>query len=72
MPSPTIVSAAIERETKPKVQEPDYSDFYDDDYEDDCWQCGGEGFVSDCHQEFACVDPESGCDLCTRKCDVCS
>lgn len=37
----------------------------------ECWNCGGEGYVSSCFEEFACVDPESGCDDCTRRCDVC-
>lgn len=45
-------------------------DFYDpsDDY---CPNCGGEGWVADCQEEWACVDPESGCDLCMRRCDWC-
>jgi hypothetical protein len=47
----------------------DYDDF--DQGDDRCYECGGEGFVSDCFEEWACVDPESGCDLCTRRCDVC-
>jgi hypothetical protein len=40
--------------------------------DDDCWNCGGEGFVSNCFEEFACLDPEGGCDLCTKRCDVCN
>ena len=50
------------------------TDWYQDDPMDDdsCWQCGGEGFVANCFEEYACVDPESGCDLCTRRCDVCA
>lgn len=44
-----------------------------DDYEDDgCYECGGEGFVSDCVEEWACVDPEYGCDYCTRRCPLCN
>ena len=44
----------------------------DDDGDSDlCWQCGGEGVVYDCFEEYACVDPEGGCDLCERRCDVC-
>ena len=44
-----------------------------DDYEDDgCYECGGEGFVSDCVEEWACVDPEYGCDYCTRRCPLCT
>lgn len=46
---------------------------YDDDYDNsDCWNCGGEGFVSNCFQEFACMYPDEGCDDCTRRCDVCA
>jgi hypothetical protein len=46
-------------------------DFDPYDGEDlDCWNCGGEGYVSDCIDGF-CQDAESGCDLCTRRCDVC-
>lgn len=36
----------------------------------DCWNCDG-GYVAHCFEEFACIDPESGCDDCLRKCDVC-
>lgn len=42
---------------------------YDDD---DCFQCGGEGFYTSCFDEGACIDPESGCDLCTHRCDICN
>ena len=45
-----------------------------EDYDDngDCPNCGGEGFVADCFEEWACLDPESGCDLCTHRCDWCN
>lgn len=46
-------------------------DDFDDIDDGDCWQCGGEGFVASCQDEIGCVDPESGCDLCTYRCDVC-
>ncbi len=42
-----------------------------DEPEETCWNCSGEGFVSSCFEEWACVDPESGCDLCISRCDVC-
>jgi len=44
-----------------------------DDYEqeDECPNCGGEGIVYSCFEEWACVDPEGGCDLCERRCDWC-
>lgn len=43
------------------------------DYEDeDCWNCGGEGYVYNCLDEIGCIDPESGCDLCMRRCDICN
>ena len=38
---------------------------------DECWQCNGEGFIYSCHTEYACIDPEGGCDLCERVCDIC-
>ena len=44
----------------------------DDPYDDDeCANCGGEGIVYMCHSEYACVDPEGGCDECARRCDWC-
>ena len=45
------------------------ADDFDDD--DECWNCGGEGYVYDCFTEYACINPEDGCDLCMRRCDVC-
>lgn len=52
-------------------REPEEYDDFDDSFQNDCWNCAGEGFVSDCWEEYACLDPEGGCDLCTRRCDVC-
>lgn len=49
--------------------ERDEDDFADD--EPDCWNCGGEGVIYSCFEEYACIDPESGCDLCERRCEVC-
>lgn len=45
-----------------------------DDYEDngDCWNCGGDGWVSHCFEAFACLHPDEGCDLCLKRCDVCN
>jgi hypothetical protein len=43
-----------------------------DDDDDECWQCGGEGVTYSCFEEFACIDPEGGCDECERRCDVCN
>jgi len=39
--------------------------------DDNCPNCGGEGVIYMCVSEYACVDPESGCDLCERRCDWC-
>jgi len=50
------------------MSEPD--DDYDDD-DHDCPNCGGEGWLADCFEEYACVDPEGGCDACTKLCDWC-
>jgi len=57
----------MQGETSPRVE-----DEFEDDFDiEECWHCGGEGFVSSCFEEFACIDPDAGCDLCTRRCDVC-
>jgi len=47
---------------------------YDDyeDPEDECPNCGGEGYVYSCWTEYACVDPESGCCQCEMRCDWCN
>ena len=48
------------------------SDDYDDPYDDgSCPNCGGEGVIYSCFEEWACVDPEGGCDECERRCDWC-
>lgn len=39
--------------------------------DEDCSNCAGEGVVYSCHEEYACVDPEGGCDACERRCDWC-
>ncbi len=46
-------------------------DDYDDFDPSECWQCGGEGYIANCQDEIGCVDPESGCDLCVRRCRIC-
>jgi hypothetical protein len=46
-------------------------EYADDEPEDECWNCGGEGVIYSCFEEYACIDPEGGCDLCSRRCDVC-
>lgn len=38
---------------------------------DECWQCGGEGYVFDCW-DGCCIDADVGCDDCTRPCDICA
>lgn len=38
---------------------------------DECWNCLGEGVTYSCEQEFACADPDSGCEWCERRCWVC-
>lgn len=35
-----------------------------------CPNCGGEGVIYDCFDGF-CIDAESGCDDCARRCDWC-
>lgn len=38
----------------------------------DCWNCGGEGYVSDCFEEYACLHPDDGCELCMERCEFCN
>ena len=33
----------------------------------ECWNCFGKGIYYDCFEEFACLDPEAGCDVCEGK-----
>lgn len=56
-------------EAAPTIAGPD--DYEDFDDSEDCPNCGGEGIVYNCFEEFACIDPEGGCDLCARRCDWC-
>jgi hypothetical protein len=45
----------------------------DYDYDDnDCENCGGTGYVSNCFEEFACRYPDESCDDCTRRCEWCN
>ena len=46
-------------------------DLYFDGEWIDCWNCNGDGEYADCLEEYACIDPEGGCDLCRRRCSVC-
>gem|GEM_PF-2769554 len=50
------------------------SDTDDFDYDEDegCHNCGGEGYVAHCFEEWACMYPDEGCDLCMRRCDWCN
>jgi hypothetical protein len=52
------------------TQEPPFDDY--DETDDTCPNCGGEGVYFDCFGEWACIDPESGCDLCMHRCDWCN
>ena len=49
---------------------PEYDEM--DDQDECCPNCGGEGVVYSCFEEWACVDPEGGCDLCEQRCDWCN
>ena len=40
--------------------------------DEDCWHCGGEGYIANCWEEFACVDPEGGCEDCMSRCPECA
>ena len=37
---------------------------------EDCWDCGGDGFVFDCFDGL-CAEAEIGCDDCTKTCSIC-
>lgn len=45
-----------------------------DDHDDnrDCWNCHGEGYVSHCPTEYACIYPDEGCEFCLRVCEYCA
>lgn len=60
---------AIQDEVNSWDDPPEYDDY--DDYEIECYECGGEGYVHDCIDGF-CVDADFGCDMCTRRCDMCN
>lgn len=45
------------------------SQMFDD--EEDCGQCGGEGYTYDCI-DGCCANAEEGCRLCERRCDFCN
>lgn len=40
--------------------------------DDQCWNCDGDGYVYSCFEEYACVDPESGCEECAQRCPECA
>jgi hypothetical protein len=46
-------------------------DFDDDDYGDECGNCGGEGYTYNCI-DGCCVNAEDGCELCASRCDWCN
>ena len=51
------------------MSDADFDDF--DDTSEGCPNCGGDGVIYMCFSEYACFDPEGGCDLCERRCDWC-
>lgn len=38
---------------------------------EECWHCGGEGYTFDCI-DGCCIDAESGCEDCARRCIECA
>lgn len=45
------------------------------DYDEaECWNCGGEGFVTGCSWDWQCdtYDTGEGTCLCTRHCHICN
>jgi hypothetical protein len=47
------------------------SHLYDDDPDDECPNCNGEGYVYSCFEEYACLHPDDGCPACRHRCDWC-
>lgn len=48
--------------------EPDpYWDYYDED----CWNCGGEGYVYGCSWDWQCDTWDGDSCLCARPCHIC-
>lgn len=49
-------------------------DYYDQFDDNDCANCGGEGFVYGCSWDWQCdtYDEGEGTCLCTRRCDWCN
>jgi hypothetical protein len=37
---------------------------------DECWHCGGDGYIHDCFDGF-CECADYGCEDCTRRCPEC-
>lgn len=48
-------------------------DYFDSGFwgadDEPCPSCDGAGVTYSCFEEFACLDPEGGCDLCERRCE---
>jgi hypothetical protein len=57
----------MSREIAPQNPPPEY----DDDFTDECGNCGGEGYVYNCI-DGCCVNAEDGCELCAARCDWCN
>src|SRR6185437_1779996 len=38
--------------------------------QEDCWHCGGEGYIVDCF-DGCCMDADVGCEQCTSRCPEC-
>lgn len=47
------------------------ADWYQDDADDECANCGGETYVHECFDGF-CENAEDGCDDCMRPCPACN
>jgi hypothetical protein len=45
-----------------------------DPLDEDCWNCGGEGYVYGCSWDWQCdtYDEGEGTCLCWRRCEVCN
>lgn len=67
----SLEGGEVERDTTLGTDSAD--DPYWDYDESECWNCGGEGFVTGCSWDWQCdtYDEGEGTCLCSRPCHIC-
>ena len=63
-PSPHGTPAMTDTERREAAEALDYDG-------EDCWNCGGEGFVYGCSWDWQCDTWDGDSCLCTRPCEIC-